>query len=403
MKTSPETIGSTIARAVIATALVHAATASAQQVAPVPMLPEYGQAVAIELRDAPWPTYLPATRYTRSGPAIDIDFEYVPDGFGPISPTSGPASVALGELAPGNYQVRARLHDASDPSAQPIELFTQIAVRPPTAWGIYTLPAAPQAFSATHAVVRSAAYFDPTTLVAKLAGNVVRVEFDYRTDASYLDPAPPRTSTFGTVRIPDLAPGAYRLEGWGRAGIHDDHEIFFARDFTVASTVPVIEYYSALLDHYFIAAGSDEVDLVDRGAQGDWKRTGQRFSAWARAADAPAGALPVCRFYAYGPNSHFYTAGSDECASLRALELRQRAEASARGEAFLGWGYEGTAFWADVASAGQCPAGLAPVYRAYNDRAAEMDSNHRFMPAAAQRDAMSFGWVHEGTQLCTAP
>lgn len=394
---------SAIASVALATALLHAAVAGAQpHVAPNPPLPEFGQSVAIELTNAPWPTYLPATRYTRSGSTFDIDFEYAPDGFGPISPSSGPDSVALGVLAPGNYQVRVRLHDASDPSALPIELATQIAVRPPSAWGIYTLPLAPQAFSATHAVVRSAAYFDPTTLVASLSGNVVRVEFDYRADASYLDPTPPRTSTFGSVRIPDLAPGTYRLEGWGRSSIHADHEIFFTRDLTIASTVPVIEYYSAALDHYFIAAGSDEVDLLDRG-QGDWKRTGQRFSAWARAADAPASASPVCRFYAFGPNSHFFTSSRDECASLRALEQRQRAEASALGGPFLGWGYEGTAFWAGVASGGQCPSGMAPVYRAYNNRAEQMDSNHRFMPAAAQRDAMAFGWMGEGTHLCTAP
>lgn len=384
-------------------AFAYAVTADAQvELVSAPVLPAYGDAVAMELKDASWPMYLPATRYTKVGSVIEIEYEYVPDGFGPIQPSSGYAPLPLGELAPGNYQMRARLRDIGEPSAPPVELFRQVAVMPPLAWGIYILPRAPQAFSATEAVVRSAAYFDPASLRAGVSGNVVRVEFDYSPDASYTEAAPLRMSTFGAVRIPDLAPGAYRLEGWGRPGADFAYELFFIRDFSVAPTVPVVEFYSALLDHYFVAAGSDEIDLLDRGGQGDWKRTGQRFSAWMRQADAPAGALPVCRFYARGPNSHFYTGSGQECDYLRALELQQRAEASARGEPFLGWAYEATAFWSVVPQGGQCPAGTSPVYRAYNDRAAQMDSNHRFMADPVQRDAMSFGWLGEGAHLCSA-
>ena len=76
------------------------------------------------------------------------------------------------------------------------------------------------------------------------------------------------------------------------------------------------------------------------------------------------------------------------------------AEARSRGQPFLGWAYETVAFWALMPQNGQCPAGLAPVYRAYNNRAAQLDSNHRFMTDGAQRAAMAAGWADEGTQLC---
>ena len=162
----------------------------------------------------------------------------------------------------------------------------------------------------------------------------------------------------------------------------------------------VVEYYSASLDHYFISAGAAEIANVDRGVAGDWKRTGLGFVAWARASDAPPGAVPVCRFYARGPNSHFYTGNRQECEELKALEISQRAEAQAKGKPFLGWAYETVAFWALLPQNGQCAAGLKPVWRAYNNRALENDSNHRFTKDASQRAAMAAGWIDEGAQLC---
>jgi hypothetical protein len=278
----------------------------------------------------------------------------------------------------------------------------QIAVMPPSAWGIYLLPLVPQAYAATEVIIRSAAFLDPTSMRSSVSGSIVRVEFDYRDDAPANGTTPANMSTFGSVAIPGLAPGSYQVEGWGRTGPDAPYENFFRRNFSVASTVPVIEFYSAILDHYFMAAGADEIALLERGGQGDWKRSGQQFSAWIRAADAPASAAAVCRFYARGPNSHFYTGSRQECDYLKALEQQQRAESSARGEAFLGWGYEAIAFWALVPQAGFCPAGMRPIYRAYNDRAAQMDSNHRFMVDPQQRDAMSVGWLDEGVHLCSA-
>ena len=394
---------SAIAAVVLTAAIAYVADAAGQELVAVPALPAFGEPVAIDLRNAHWPMYLPATRYRRTGSVIEIEYEYLTDGFGPGRADFGLAPVQLGELPPGNYQVLGRLRNIDTPSAPPIELATHIAMVPPLQWGIYTLPLAPQAFSAAYAVVRSAAYFYPALSQVSRSGNVVRVDFEYRSDA----PASggqqaPGMSTYGATRMPELAPGAYVLEGWGRADMEGEYEKFFTREFSVASTVPVVEFFSGILDHYFIAAGADEIDLLDRGGQGDWRRTGQRFSAWLRQGDAPAGAVPVCRFYASGPNSHFYTGRSQECGYLRTLEQEQRAAASALGRPFLGWAYEATAFWALVPQAGVCPGGLIPVYRTYNDRAAQMDSNHRFVADATQYNAMAFSWADEGVQLCGA-
>jgi hypothetical protein len=148
-----------------------------------------------------------------------------------------------------------------------------------------------------------------------------------------------------------------------------------------------------------MTAGPAEIDTLDAGGGGGWKRTGQSFHAWLTQADAPAGAVPVCRFYAAGPNSHFYTADPSECSMLKALEQQQRPDADAHHVPFMGWSFENIAFWAIPATNGTCPAGTDPVWRAFNNRAAENDSNHRFTADSRQRLAM-LGWADEGVAFC---
>jgi hypothetical protein len=76
--------------AALALAMLAGTTAvAAQELFAMPVLPAYGEAVAIEVRNADWPMYLPATRYSRTGWAIDIEYEYITDGFGPIRPDFG--------------------------------------------------------------------------------------------------------------------------------------------------------------------------------------------------------------------------------------------------------------------------------------------------------------------------
>jgi hypothetical protein len=310
--------------------------------------------------------YLPGTRYSRSGSAISVDYEYMYDGFGPSRPDLGTSKLSLGELAPGNYTLQARLYDIENPNSPPTVVSGSIAVVPPTSWGIYPVPVEPQAFAPSQLTIRSAAYFDPASMRATVSGNVIRVDFTYRADAPANGTTPPGMTTYGSVSIPALAPGNYRAEGWGTKSTGGAAEQYFVRDFTIASSVPVVEYYSVGLDHYFMSAGADEIALVDRGAQGDWKRTGQVINAWSRASDAPPGASPVCRFYARGPNSHFFTGSRQECDGLKALEQQGRADASAKGQPFLGWGYEGIAFYALMPTNGQCAPGATPVMRFYN-------------------------------------
>ncbi len=388
--------------AALAFAACIALPAAAQQpkVSASPFVPAYGQPVLVELRDAAWPTFTPATRYSISGSNVIVDFEYLTSGFGPMRPDFGYEPVNLGELVPGNYTLTARLHNMENPGAAPLTVSSSLAVVPPGAWGLYTVPMEPQAFAQTHVMVKSAAYFNPRTMRASISGNVVRVDFEYLATAPASGAAPAGWTAYGAVRIPDLAPGSYRVEGWGRVS-GGASEKFFTRDLVIASTTPVVEYYSASLDHYFMATGADEIALLDRGSQGDWKRTGMRFKSWARAADAGPGAVAVCRFYARGPNSHFFTGSKQECDYLKALEQQQRADAAARGATFLGWGYEGIAFHAMVPVNGQCPSGTTAVYRVYNDRAAQNDSNHRFTADPAQYSAMRATWSDEGAQLCS--
>jgi hypothetical protein len=201
-----------------------------------------------------------------------------------------------------------------------------------------------------------------------------------------------------------------------------------------AQTVNVIEFHNTVLNHYFVTADPAEASAIDAGAAGaGWVRTGQRFSAYpsnldatkARrncliqnvqaklaqkrddteacesAPDVPIGQSAVCRFYASGPNSHFYTAKHDECYSLQLIELAERAKLPT-GANFNGWAFEGNAFYADTPDAfGNCATGQTQVYRTYNNRFASNDSNHRFVVGNAERAAMvANGWVAEGVAFC---
>lgn len=154
---------------------------------------------------------------------------------------------------------------------------------------------------------------------------------------------------------------------------------------------PVIEFYNANLDHYFVTISVAEADGIDRGAAGPgWHRTARVFGAYADAHSAPPDAVPVCRFYGNvahgGPNSHFYTADPLECAAV------QRDP---------GWLFEGIAFHARLPVAGECPAATVPVLRNYNRRFAQGDSNHRYTTDRDLHDEMAaIGWATEGTVMC---
>ena len=396
-------------RNLVGAALACAAAAStfsteAAQVSATPTLPLYGENVSVELRDLQLPAYLPATRYVRSGSTIVIDYEVAPSGFGPLRADFGQPRINFGELVPGNYTIQARLFKMGDPNQAPQVITQSLAVVPPEKWGLYLVPRAPEAFAPTDVMLRSAVYFEPGSMRITQNGPVIRVDFDYHGNAPVGSPTPAGTTSYAAMRLPALAPGNYTVEGWGRDKTNAAAvpERYFTQAFTVASAAPIVEYYAESTDHYFITAAPGDIAALDNGGMGGWKRTGQQFKGWLRMGDAPPGAKPVCRFYAKGPNSHFYTASASDCDFLKALEARERADAEAKGKPFLGWAYENIAFYALVPDNGQCPGGTTPVYRAYNNRAAQDDSNHRFMPDAQQKVAMTMSsWLDEGVAFCS--
>lgn len=154
----------------------------------------------------------------------------------------------------------------------------------------------------------------------------------------------------------------------------------------------VQEFYNSDLKHYFRTASKDEAAGVARGAAGrNWSNTADFFYVWV---DASRGAQPVCRFYGtpgVGPNSHFYTVSAKEC------EMVKRDP---------GWTFEGLAFYAMPPVAGACPEGTVPVYRAYNNRWRENDSNHRFTTDLHVYRTITTtpggGWIGEGVAMCAA-
>ena len=165
-----------------------------------------------------------------------------------------------------------------------------------------------------------------------------------------------------------------------------------------AAVVDSIEFYNTALNHYFRTESATEADGIDKGSAGpNWVRTGQNYKVWRTAADAPAGALPVCRFYSSGFNSHFFTASTGECKYLRDNETRDRAAAAAAGLPYTSWQFEAIVSYALFPVSGKCAAGTQPVYRNY----AGFTVNHRFSTTLpVYQDMNDQSWIPEGANLC---
>lgn len=176
-------------------------------------------------------------------------------------------------------------------------------------------------------------------------------------------------------------------------GLGAPHSSAFPINQPVQTTV--VEYKNVLVNHYFLTANSVEMAAIDSGAAGPgWYRTGFGFSAYTPESPLCTGCQRVSRFYGtpgVGPNSHFFTASAAEAEGLKGPGT--------------GWNYEGVAFSIVVPdAAGACTAGLAPVYRLYNNRWMFNDSNHRYVTDAAERASMiAAGWIDEGARFCSTP
>jgi hypothetical protein len=164
------------------------------------------------------------------------------------------------------------------------------------------------------------------------------------------------------------------------------------------TTVTIVEFYHAGLDHYFITGIAKEIADLDSGVHAGWARTGQSFKGYAIGSSGGTARRPVCRAYGnpnVGLDSHFYSADPEEC--IRTLQ-------NGSGN-FPGAGWVGPASWMLEAAevfqmdlpdplTGACPAGGIPVYRVFNNR---IDANHRYTTSTAIRDQMvARGGIAEG-------
>lgn len=175
------------------------------------------------------------------------------------------------------------------------------------------------------------------------------------------------------------------------AGGGDDSTLI---DYTAPSTptageVIVTEFHRDAIDHYFITAEAAEAAMLDAGKiVPGWSRTGFDFKAWP--AGSPFG-LATCRFFGtpgIGPDSHFYTNSASECALVRTNPV---------------WTYEGIAFNAFPAIAGDCPADRIPVTRLYNNGMGGQ-ANHRYLTSRSEAAAtVARGWMIEGPVFCSLP
>jgi len=146
---------------------------------------------------------------------------------------------------------------------------------------------------------------------------------------------------------------------------------------------PVIEYYNAGLDDYFLTAYATEIQSLDSASPAVWQRTGYSLPAWTSTFSAnavpPASLASACRYWL--GNSHFYSISPDECylsSRLRGAILETQA-----------------AFLATLPNinTGVCLSNQASVYRLWNPNG----SAHRFTTEAVVRDEMlARGWIAEG-------
>jgi len=157
------------------------------------------------------------------------------------------------------------------------------------------------------------------------------------------------------------------------------------RDVMLASTGVI----GVLLDDAKISARLPEIE--GRLTADGWQATGLSFKGWRwfqPPTDPSLAAAKVCRSYGAivgGPNSHFFSAEPSECPLVDPH-----------------WFFEGPVFYARrVGQPGlTCPDGYLKVQRAYNDRARENDSNHRFSTSdSTMRDMQRFGWIYEGAVM----
>lgn len=152
--------------------------------------------------------------------------------------------------------------------------------------------------------------------------------------------------------------------------------------------LPVLEYYNATLDHYFITQNTGEIADLDSGVHPGWTRTGESFNLYVANASDGRG-HGACRWYglpAFGLDTHFFSASLTECNQVALSPLTEGRWENETANAF-------EATLPDTIT-GVCPNGTVPVYRLWNNR---VDSNHRYTTRTSIRQSMiAEGYIPEG-------
>ena len=243
------------------------------------------------------------------------------------------------------------------------------------------MPEAYQPFAVTILVPCGGDALEPASVDIDLPNNAIVVG---ARSGDFVCPLNPKL-----VNIMGLPDGTYSVERKFPANDFVD-QVYGSLTVTPAPpTQPVFAFYNGAIGHYFITASVAEKDsLLGGGGGGGWAIVDEGFNAWPADGPAPDAAKPVCRFYSAAVNSHFYTAGPNECELLK--------------QPSSGWTYEGIAFRALVPTQGSCYPGTVPVWRLYNDRFAQADSNHRFVTSAdTYRHMIANGRIGEGVAFCS--
>jgi len=148
-----------------------------------------------------------------------------------------------------------------------------------------------------------------------------------------------------------------------------------------------VEYFHAVLGHYFVTADANEIAALDSGQFAGWARTGETFPVFISADDTDDVTTPVCRYYGRpekGIDSHFYSASPAECAAVETLF----------GDSWILETSQAFFVYAADPVSGTCANATTPVYRLYNNRP---DPNHRYTTSLDIRAQMiAEGWIAEG-------
>lgn len=170
---------------------------------------------------------------------------------------------------------------------------------------------------------------------------------------------------------------------------------------STSSTTPMVEYYYAPLDYYFITSRAGDIAALD--AATGWARTGKSFKVYTT---QQSGTLGLNRYYfdqiavKNTRGSHFYTvvqAEKDALVSLNPTNVQTPRLP-------FNEGVDSYAFTPLVEGVGgSCAAGQIPVFRIFRGTARFPDNgNHRFTTdTTVYNNFVALGWDGEGVKFCT--